>query len=229
MKRQFEEIAEDQEEANTYPRSWDIAYSPKPREMMAYFGAFTDLWPVVRYASNVDTFIYVDGQPNSGYYDESKETMIDAIAKNAPNGVFNVVETSEDVVEFELGLDGTKIIYFMSTLSGDAMEHPLLGPMLRKTKYLFVQGYVPYPDLDLRLMTSLTYVESTVNCYSGQLKELHESGALKVKIINETSDEHSGDYGEEVEEIEHPEWKSYRTQCMASPTSNDYCWTREAI
>lgn len=134
-------------------------------ECMLYVGAFMDMWPVIRYGIWVKHFIYVDGLPDSKYFEpvshgykfcKDLDVMIQAIKDNVPGGCISVTRVRENVYDFQL--NGVRLTYIFNTLTTDLNT---VSDLISNITSMYVCGYVP-SEFDKKLTPKLRTVFSSI-------------------------------------------------------------------
>lgn len=159
---------------------------PAP-ETMLYIGAFLDMWPIIRYSMWVRHFIYVDGLPDSGYFEpehhgykfcKDLDTMIAAVSNCVPGGCLSVTKKATGVYDFQLN-NGIVLTYIFNTLT-DTLHK--FADTLAPVTSMYICGYAP-ESFDFTLVQNLRTAFSTSSC----LESGYVPGIIRVIEIDETT------------------------------------------
>jgi len=136
--------------------------------MLLYIGAGTDIRPITRYGHAHKEFIYVDGMPNSRYYEETYEMMLSDIIKSLEKeDAFDKILNKTENGFIILLKSGGKLIYFLNTPDIEMFKNLELCQYLENADTLFMAGYFPYIE---RQLPNLKKFISGVNCHPGNQK-----------------------------------------------------------
>lgn len=128
--------------------------------MMLYIGPLVDLWPVKRYAYAHKDFIYVDGLPNSRYFQpdqpgwqlsKDKETMVSKIRDDLQSDEALLSDNAlpYDAHTFRLR-GGATLTYYFNRKDLDIPNDPHLKEILPQVTAIYIHGFSPVlPPLPL--------------------------------------------------------------------------------
>ena len=142
---------------------------------LLYIGALDDTFPIMRYASEYKTFIYVDGLPNSNYFDKScfgyemfknVECLVEVFIQNLHDS-YESHEFSKDVENLFITQTkgGQEVLYFYNTLDKDVVNMQYLKGLLNKVTCLVIKGFSPVIDFDLPNLNKLYITDCCLEDY----------------------------------------------------------------
>jgi hypothetical protein len=169
-------------------------------QVMLYTGCAYDLFPIRRFSHNHKQFIYVDGLPDSKYFESNQHgykkckninTMISAVIKDLQNdNAFNSMYSINENIKIFKTVTDIEIIFFFNLPDNKMKDCKELQEYLPRITSIYLSGFIP-KDLPKLVNIKKCYMSNCIyECFQDELCD--SLSKLKFVDIIDTEENEKG-------------------------------------